>query len=181
MKQWPKKPLTLSQWEPSHHLLLQPSILQRLFQERIFSQPSCVGEGMWKQLPHGSPPALISTVLQRNNTEKPPAGLFHSTSDGISRGCSWCYLGDTHPRGAQLGTGPPPPLLASHSAVSSRVGRAEQMAGRWRAARCRTGALQPHHAGWAPGQSQQAELSKYLQPHPGQRRGLHRGGNSLTR
>lgn len=38
---------------------------------------------MWKQLLHGSPPAPISTVLQRNNTEKPPAGLFHGKSDGI--------------------------------------------------------------------------------------------------
>ena len=57
------------------------------------------------------------------------------------------------------------------------VGRAEQMAGRQQAARSRSGgALQPHHVGWAPGQHQQAELSKYLQPFPGQRWGLHHGG-----
>lgn len=57
------------------------------------------------------------------------------------------------------------------------VGRAEQMAGRRRAARSRRGALQPHHMGWARGQNQQAELSKYLQPFPGQQWGLHREGN----
>lgn len=61
------------------------------------------------------------------------------------------------------------------------VGRAEQMAGRWRAARSRRGALQPHHVAWAHGQNQQAGLSKYLKPFPGQRWGLHHEGNELTR
>lgn len=42
-------------------------------------------------------------------TEKPPAGLFHERSKGISRVCSWCCLRDTHPCGVLPGMGWPLP------------------------------------------------------------------------
>jgi len=119
---------------------------------------------MWKQLFCGSPPAPISMVLQTNSTEKPPAGLFHGRSE-------WTCTHGEHRWARGLRRPLDPARLLPRG-----VGRAEQMAGRQREAKPGRGGLQPHHVGWAPGQNQQAELSKYLQPFPGQQRGLHRGG-----
>lgn len=103
-------------------------------------------------------------------TEKPSAGLFPERSKGISRGCSWCCLRDTHPCRELPGMGWPPPR--SHI---DHFLKGWGLLSRWQASRSRRGSLQPHSKGWVPGQNRQVEISKYLQPFLGQHEGLHHG------